>query len=220
MKLAFQPSSRPVPMSAASATSDEFAPLLDPAGLAGALDGSASPTQESDPDIALMLEVAAGTERAFTTLLRRHQTALLNFFARMGASHACEDLVQETFLRLYRYRKRYRPSARFSTFLYHLARNAWADHGRKIVRIDRLADDLQREVELAEQGNHRRDTGQPDVQAALDRLSPKLREVIVLNIYQGLRYQEVADILGIPLGTVKSRINHAIGELKDLLDER
>jgi RNA polymerase sigma-70 factor, ECF subfamily len=204
-------------MSAASATSHEFAPLLDPVGIAGALSRAASPTLESDPDIALMLEVANGSEQAFTTLLRRHQNTLLNFFARMGASHACEDLVQETFLRLYRYRKRYRPSARFSTFLYHLARNTWADHGRKIVRIDRLAEDLQREVELAGQGNHYRDGDQPDVQAALDRISPKLREVIVLNIYQGLRYQEVADILGIPLGTVKSRINHAIGELKNLL---
>ncbi len=59
-----------------------------------------------------------------------------------------------------------------------------------------------------------------DLEAALDRLSPKLREVIVLNIYQGLRYQEVADVLGIPLGTVKSRINLALAELKEILHER
>jgi RNA polymerase sigma-70 factor (ECF subfamily) len=59
-----------------------------------------------------------------------------------------------------------------------------------------------------------------DVEAALDRLSPKLREVIVLNVYQGLRYQEVADVLGIPLGTVKSRINLALAALKEILHER
>ena len=170
-------------MSAASATPDEFAPLLDTAAIAAAIDGAASPTRESDPDVTLMLGVAAGSERAFTELLRRHQNALLNFFARMGASHSCEDLVQETFIRLYRYRKRYRPSARFSTFLYHLARNVWADHGRKVIRIERLAEDLQREVELTGQSSDLRDGDRPDVQAALDRLSPKLRVVIVLNIY-------------------------------------
>jgi RNA polymerase sigma factor (sigma-70 family) len=58
-----------------------------------------------------------------------------------------------------------------------------------------------------------------DIEAALDRLSPKLREVIVLNIYQGLRYQEVADVLEIPLGTVKSRINLALTALKEILDD-
>jgi len=59
-----------------------------------------------------------------------------------------------------------------------------------------------------------------DIEAALDRLSPKLREVIVLNIYQGLRYQEVADVLEIPLGTVKSRISLALAALKEILHER
>jgi RNA polymerase sigma-70 factor (ECF subfamily) len=58
-----------------------------------------------------------------------------------------------------------------------------------------------------------------DVEAALNQLSPKLREVIVLNIYQGLRYQEVADVLEIPLGTVKSRINLALTALKEILHE-
>jgi RNA polymerase sigma-70 factor (ECF subfamily) len=59
-----------------------------------------------------------------------------------------------------------------------------------------------------------------DIEAALDQLSPKLREVVVLNIYQGLRYQEVADVLQIPLGTVKSRLNLALAALKQSLHER
>ncbi|MGQ9662389.1 MAG: RNA polymerase sigma factor [Kiritimatiellia bacterium] len=58
-----------------------------------------------------------------------------------------------------------------------------------------------------------------DVEAALDRLSPKLREVLVLNIYQGLRYHEIAEVLGIPLGTVKSRINLALSAMRKLLGE-
>ena len=59
-----------------------------------------------------------------------------------------------------------------------------------------------------------------DVQAALDRLSPKLREALVLNVYHGMRYQEIADVLDIPLGTVKSRINLALQELRKVFDDR
>ena len=167
-----------------------------------------------------MLEVANGSETAFTTLVQRHQNPLLNFFARMGASSDCEDLVQETFVRLFNYRRQYRPAARFTTFLYHLARNVWADRGRKIIRLERLATEFQTEAEIASQRRTEEPGNAVDIEAALDRLSPKLREVIVLNIYQGLRYQEVAEVLKIPLGTVKSRISLAIAALKEILHER
>ncbi len=173
-----------------------------------------------DPDVALMLEVTGDSAAAFTALVHRYQNPLLNFFARMGASSDCEDLVQETFVRLYNYRRRYRPAARFTTFLYHLARHVWADRGRKIIRLERLATEFQSEAEIADQRAPERCADAMDAEAALARLSPKLREVLVLNIYQGLRYQEVADVLEIPLGTVKSRINLALGALKEMLRER
>ncbi|MES2571599.1 MAG: RNA polymerase sigma factor [Verrucomicrobiota bacterium] len=202
-------------MSVASPTlSEDFAPLLENGA------AEARPDVENDPDVALMLEVAGGNEHAFTRLVRAHQQNLVNFFARMGASSDCEDLAQETFVRVFRYRQQYRPAARFTTFLYHLARHVWIDRGRKIVRFERLTAAYENELRIT--GN----TGTPragesvDVEAALDRLSPKLREVIVLNIYQGLRYQEVANVLGIPLGTVKSRINLALTALKEILNER
>lgn len=170
-------------------------------------------------DARLMERTAAGSAAAFEEIVRRHQKILLNFFIRMGASGDSEDLVQETFVRLYNYRDRYQPSARFTSFLYHLARNAWADHGRKAARSERLATHLQEfhPPSGMEGGSSRGE--QADIEAALARLSPKLREVVVLNIYQGLRYQEVADALGIPLGTVKSRINLALNALKEILRE-
>lgn len=199
---------------ACSASADDFSPLLS-------RDESAPfETTAPDPDVALMLEVAGDSATAFTALVHRYQNPLLNFFARMGASSDCEDLVQETFVRLYHYRRRYRPAARFITFLYHLARNVWADRGRKIIRLQRLATEFQHEVEIASQGAPERPAEAMDAEAALTRLSPKLREVLVLNIYQGLRYQEIADVLEIPLGTVKSRINLALGALKEMLRER
>lgn len=181
--------------------------------------GSAAP-EPVDADVALMLEAGAGSDDAFTMLVRRHQQALVNFFTRMGASMDCEDLVQETFVRVYRYRKQYKPAARFTTFLYHVARHVLADHGRKVVRTGRLVGALEQEVRAHGRAAEPHKSGAAlDVDEALAKLSPKLREVIVLNINQGLRYQEVADVLGIPLGTVKSRINLALAALKELLDE-
>ena len=200
-------------MPAAAASPDDFSSST-PEG-----SGSPIPPPHDDPDVALMVRASGGSDEAFTELVRRHQNPLLNFFARMGASSDGDDLVQETFVRLYRYRERYQPAARFTTFLYHVARHVWADRGRKIMRFERLATELRHQAEAIATKPPPAPGRSLDVQSALDRLSPKLREVIVLNVYQGLRYQEVADALGIPLGTVKSRINLALAALKEILHE-
>ena len=173
----------------------------------------------NDVDVSLMQCVAKGDHAAFETLVKKHQKPLLNFFVRMGAYSDSEDLVQNTFIRLYRYRERYQPTAKFTTFLYVLAYRVWADLGRKTQRNERLSASLQTEVETDNQ--HSADSSLPDidVEAALDKLSEKLRHVIVLNFYQGLRYQEIADVLNVPLGTVKSRINLAINALREQFHE-
>lgn len=167
-----------------------------------------------------MARAADGDDAAFAELVERHQRALLNYFVRSGATHDSEDLVQETFVRLYRYRDRYQPIARFTTFLYHLARHVWIDRTRKVGRAFRLSDALR------EEERHRSDPGSSapaeaalDAATALDTLSPKLREVVVLHIYQGLRYHEIASVLGIPEGTVKSRMNLAMTALRNALHE-
>lgn len=175
-------------------------------------------SSEPDPDAILMTQVAAGSREAFAELVRRHQNGLLNFFQRMGVHNDGEDLVQETFLQLYRHRERYRPTARFTTFLYVLARHAGADRGRRFWRKERLENGLEAEAAIIERQAGAGPGARLDVQAALESLSPKLREVLVLNVYQGLRYQEIADVLGVPLGTVKSRINLAIEELRKRLE--
>ena len=176
-------------------------------------------TGVADADVVLMLQVAKGDHSAFEALVKRHQKPLLNFFVRMGAYSDSEDLVQDTFVRLYRYRERYQPTAKFTTFLYVLAHRVWADLGRKTQRRDRLSASLQTEVETCSQTADASPMLVMDVEAALDKLSDKLRDVIVLNIYQGLRYQEIADVLNIPLGTVKSRINLAITALREIFHE-
>ena len=171
-----------------------------------------------DPDVQCMAKVAAGDLTAFEHIVARHQKSLLNFFARMGAQSECEDLVQNTFVRLYQFRDRYQPTAKFTTFLHVLAYRVWADMGRKAQRREKLAVELRVVAETVETAADEPAPG-IDVEAALDTLSPKLRDVVVLHFYQGLPYQEIADVLQIPLGTVKSRLHLAINALRDHFHE-
>ena len=85
---------------------------------------------KSDPE--LMAEFAEGDETAFDMLVKRHQVGLLNFFHRLVWQHAlAEDLSQEVFLKLYTHRKDYEPRAKFTTYLYRIARNCWIDYLRR-----------------------------------------------------------------------------------------
>lgn len=202
--------------------------MNSPINIASSIDGvlamadTLEDTQESlmrgGIDARCMARVAAGDHSAFEELVIRHQKILLNFFARMGAQSECEDLVQNTFVQLYQYRDRYQATAKFTTFLHVLAYRVWADLGRKKLRREKLAVFLRVAAESTETASQEPHPGM-DVQAALDKLSPKLRDVVVLHFYQGLPYQEIADVLKIPLGTVKSRLNLAINALRDIFHE-
>ncbi|NCC50677.1 MAG: sigma-70 family RNA polymerase sigma factor [Spartobacteria bacterium] len=167
-------------------------------------------------DVDLMNRVRADDREAFCALVRRHQQALLNFFARMGADTDKEDLAQDTFVRLYKSRATYEPRARFTTFLYRLARNVWIDDLRKRIRKEEVFVHTAEEWEAPDAVCHAAVCdARMDVQSALDSLSDKLRMVMILRVYQGLEYDEIAEALTIPPGTVKSRINLAMSRLKE-----
>ena len=144
---------------------------------------------------------------------------LLNFFWRQGVSLTeGEDLVQETYLRLWKYRREYKPTAKLSTFLFLMARQ---------VRIDALRRQTRRASREENWGKEQPTSEGPkafgvreDVRWALARLSEPLRDVVELGVFQDLPYAEVAEILGIPVGTVKSRMHNALKELKEIFDER
>jgi RNA polymerase sigma-70 factor (ECF subfamily) len=169
-------------------------------------------------DTDLMLRVKAGSREAFAALIRRHQQSLLNFFRRMGArTDEAEDMTQETFLRLFGYRSRYEPTGKFTNLLFVLARHVRADVARRARRrpeapeesIDERPDPSSRGAARAE--------ARLEAEAALARLSEKLRAVVVLSVYRGLEYREIAKILEIPVGTVKSRMHLAMRELREAL---
>lgn len=175
--------------------------------------------QPETGDFALMAQVREGREDAFRQLVERHRRPLLNFFARMGASNHGEDLAQETFVRLWNYRHKYKPAAKFTTFLYTLARHAWLDFVRRQIRFQLFSGRYREEIPSSTDGGLGQLRRKLDVQAALEKLSPKLREVLVLAVHQGLAYDEIAEVLRIPVGTVKSRVFNALAALKETFHE-
>jgi RNA polymerase sigma-70 factor (ECF subfamily) len=174
-------------------------------------------TKDMD-DRDLMTRSGRGDAGAFAALVQKYQKMLLNYFMRMGAYREdAEDLVQETFVRVYKYRRKYKPLAKFSTFIFTLARHARADSLRKAGRepaigAEPVPEDRIGEVEF--QGSMDRTM---DLETAMDALSDKLRETVVLTVFQGLSYSEAAEILEVPVGTVKSRMFLAVRRLREVL---
>ena len=160
-----------------------------------------------------------GDGEALLDEARKFERNLLNFFCRQGVSPSeGEDLVQETYLRLWNYRRAYRPTAKLSTFLFVLARQ---------VRIDALRRQTRRESREESWGKEQPTAAPPrapgvrdDVRWALAQLSEPLREVVELGVFQDLPYAEIGEILGIPVGTVKSRMSNALKKLKEVFDDR
>jgi len=170
-------------------------------------------------DIALMAAVQAGRREAFAVLIGRHQLKLVNFFRRQGAYHDAEDLTQETLLRLFRYRHKYRPTAKFTTFLYTLARHVWVDHLRQMQKRERIAERGAAEQPDCDDRAQDQARVRLDAQTALDQLPEKLRSVVVLSLYQGLRYEDIAAVLSVPVGTVKSRMFLAMIRLREYFEK-
>ena len=170
------------------------------------------------PDETLMLRVAQQDRDAFTALVARHQDAVVNFFRRMGDYTHAEDLAQDTFVRLFKARRRYRPRAKFTTFLFLLARRTWIDHCRARERRKKAYDEIAQTAALqGPAGTDGLEDAKARAAAALDGLTDDMRTVVVMSIYQGFKYREIAEILGVPLGTVKTRMFHALRRLRETL---
>ena len=188
-------------------------------------------------DAELMARTARGDENAFAELVVRYQDVLLNFFLRKGVSYCDgQDLVQRTLLRLWRYRNRYAPTAKLTTFLFLLAGQVSIDFFRAEGHRQGLEEALERQAEAEGSSGTMSTSGEaaaacrpadPDddgagerVRLAVASLPPGMRDVVELGVFQDLPYADVAEILGIPEGTVKSRMFNALRKLKELMNER
>ena len=147
---------------------------------------------------------------------------LFDFLSRVtGDRHAAEDLVQDIFVRILKYRATFRDDGRFETWLYRIARNARADYFRTRAPQDPLAEDALERPESAP-GPVRQLEALRDrlrLKRALMRLREDKRELIVLARFQGMKHERIAELLGIEVGAVKVRIHRALRELRDIFDE-
>jgi RNA polymerase sigma-70 factor (ECF subfamily) len=181
-----------------------------------------------DPAQSLVSRCLSGDEAAWEELVRQHTRQVYGLCYRFTGSGAeAQDLTQEVFLRVFRTLKTFRSGeGSFGTWLARVARNLLIDHYRR-TRQERVTDPIEEQlVVLEEKGATASE--RPDhalagreasqiLQAALRKLSPDLREAVILRDLQEMEYREIAEVLGIPEGTVKSRINRGRAELTRLL---
>ncbi|MEE3241648.1 MAG: sigma-70 family RNA polymerase sigma factor [Candidatus Neomarinimicrobiota bacterium] len=176
-------------------------------------------------DERLIKQFQEGDRHAFDELVKRYKDRLHNFVCRyLNNQTLAEDVVQETMIKLYTHKHYYKPVAKFSTWIYTIAKNLaltelrknkrrqtsslWTDDGRPI-DIETGGESLDRKVqnELAVE----------ELNKCLDEIPENFRIAVVLRDFQELSYQEISKILEIPIGTIKSRINRGRIQLAEKL---
>lgn len=184
---------------------------------------------------ALVERAKNGDRRAFEGLVDSYKDKVFLYVSRMLRDpEEAHDIAQETFVRAYQSLPGFRGASSFQTWLYRIASNLVIDSVRRHRRREDSAVSLDAPVDTDE-GQMGRDLAddrrgpealaessavQYEVQRAIAKVTPKLRAVLVMYDIQGMSYQEIAEVLGCPLGTVKSRLFNARSQLKDLLEQR
>lgn len=185
-----------------------------------------NPRVEQQPDDAVMLRVRSGEVATLAVLFERHHRALFGFFARLTSSRqGAEDLVQDVFLRMLKYRHTFEPGNQFTAWMYQIARNAHIDWIRKrkvetlceYDREDRLAEVASADPVPDEAIERKQDVSL--LRRALDALPVEKRELLILARFQGLKYEEIGRIIDCETNTVKVRVHRAVRDLSRLYRE-
>lgn len=169
-----------------------------------------------EPDPEVIRAAGTGDVDAFEELVRAYQAHVWRFLRHLlGDPALAEDVTQETFVRVYRKLDTFRFRSKFSTWVFQVARNAGIDALRARQRRDRLLTVVEPRIVEPMRGNELR----VELEAALQSLNPKLREAFVMVEALGLTYREAARAIGVPEGTVKSRVHHARERLVNWMSE-
>lgn len=185
-------------------------------------------------DEQLMLAYKSGDAGAFSTLVQRHRQTVFNFILRYVLHRQrAEDILQETWLKVIRNSAGYSPTAKFTTYLFTVARNLCVDATRKeafrkTASLDApLGDDTDRSLGdlVGDEGAMAPDRGadslrvRPLIERALESLPEEQREVFLLREYQGIAFKEIAEVVGVNENTAKSRMRYALEGLRKRLNE-
>ena len=171
-------------------------------------------------DEALMRAVRQGDVGKLSVLFERYHRSLFDFLCRMtGNATAAEDLVQDVFVRILKYRATFRDEGRFETWMFHIARHARADYfrtrsARDETELTEAADRPSGDAAAAEELERKHDLA--CLERALLMLREDRRELIVLARYRGMKHEAIAELLGIEVGTVKVRMHRAVKELREI----
>jgi len=184
---------------------------------------------DTDADRALIEDFLSGNEQAFNRLVLRHQKRAFNIaFRFLGNYDDASDVVQDAFVRAYKHLRKFRGESRFSTWFCSIILNLARNKYRKRKRFYSLDEpirtgegELKVEIPDCSEGPdealERKET-QHRIHACLNRLSPELREIIILRDIQGMNYNHISHILNCAEGTVKSRLHRGRLELRKLLE--
>lgn len=168
-----------------------------------------------------MMKVKQGDLDKLGLLFERYNRPLFSYFYRMCREpQLSEDLVQSVFERMLKYRGTYSGSGAFTTWMFSIARNAHIDHYRKIQRNGETSHFNEEQLESAspEYGDlNEQNSKKLILEKALDLLDEDKREVIILSRYEGLKYQEIAEIQQTTEGAIKVKMFRAMKELKDVV---
>ena len=170
------------------------------------------------PDEELMMQVRNGVGEMLGVLFDRYHAKLFNFYMRLTGDRALsEDLVQDVFYRILKYRHTYRPGSPFKAWMYQVARNARRDNfHRQHIEVEfeeQMAEPLTPKDTLADEQQNQL------LRRALLQLPEDKREVLLLSRFQEMKYSEIAQILGCQVGTVKVRVFRAMQELRQVIAE-
>jgi RNA polymerase sigma-70 factor (ECF subfamily) len=186
-------------------------------------------TKRSDED--LMLAFQKGEVRAFEELVRRHQKGVFNFIYRFfGNREVSEEVFQDAFLKVHQAADRYYPNGKFTTWLYTIVRNLCVDTFRRRKIREAISLDAGKEEDQKLSDHLSGGEVPPDVLAsarqieevldlALKKLNPDQREVFLLREREGLKFEEIAEVTGVSVNTVKSRMRYALDSLRRALKQ-